>query len=334
MSGEVKPRLVAGRQGHSRVVQGVLVVVAAVLVILPDLLRLDAYVPFAQLVAFRPQLMAVGLALAGLVALRRNWRPAAVGLAVVALVGGALLVPRAVAGGAAAGPAPDARTLTVLALNVKNGSADLERVAGMIRRLHPDLVSLPESGPRYAAQLRAALEGTGYRVRSAPDGTVADVDAVTVAVAPTLGAVRVVAGPRGVFPSLEVSGGALGRLRFVAFHAAAPVPARMDGWVGDLQLLRQWCDAVAPALVAGDFNATLDHSVFRRAISGCRDAAAELGRGLVGTWPSGWPSWLGPQIDHVLTTEALAPVELRVLEVPGTNHRALVVRITRAGNPR
>lgn len=135
---------------HSRVALGALVVAGAVLVILPDLLRLDTYLPFAQLVAFRPQLVPVALALAVLVALRRDWRPAAAGLAVVALVGGALLVPRAVAGGAAAGPAPGG-TLTVLALNVKNGSADLDSVAGMIRRLHPDLVSLPEYGPRYAA---------------------------------------------------------------------------------------------------------------------------------------------------------------------------------------
>ncbi len=311
---------------------GALAVAGAVLVILPDLLRLDAYVPFAQLVAFRSQLVAVGLVLAGLVALRRSWRATATGLALVALVGGALLVPRAVAGGAAAEPAPGTGSLSVLALNVKNGSADLGAVAGMIRRLRPDLVSLPESGPQYAGRLRAALQGSGYLVRSAPDGAVADVDAVTVAVAPTLrrpgpGDVRVVTGPRGVFPSLEVSGGALGRLRFVAFHAAAPVPTRMDGWVGDLQRLRQWCDAAGPAIVAGDFNATLDHSVFRRAISGCRDTAAELGRGLIGTWPSGWPRWLGPQIDHVLVTESLAPVSLDVLDVPGTNHRAVIAGI-------
>lgn len=306
--------------------------VAAVLVLLPDLLRLDRYLPFAQLVAFRPQLVTVGLALAVLVALRRSWRPAAAGLAAVALVGGALLVPRAVAGGFAAEPAPGAAGLTVLALNVKRGSADLDRVAGMIRRFRPDLVSLPESGPDYAGRLRAALRGSGYLVRSAPART--DVDAVTVAVASTLGDVRVVVGPRGVFPSMEVSGGTLGRLRFVAFHAAAPVPTRMDGWVGDLQRLRQWCDASRPAIVAGDFNATLDHSVLRRAMSGCRDTAAEVGAGLIGTWPSGRPRLLVPQIDHVLVTGSLAPVSLDVLDVPGTNHRALLARVARAGDPR
>lgn len=304
-----------------------LVGVGAILVLLPDLLRLDRYVPFAQLVAFRPQLVAVALGVAILLALRRRRRATAAGLAAVALVGGALLVPRAVGGDAAAGSAPG--TLTVLALNVRNGSADLGTVAGMIRRLHPDLVSLPESGPQYASQLRAALRGTGYLVRSSPDGAVADVDAVTVAVAPELGDVRIVPGPRGVFPSLEVTGGELGRLRFVAFHAAAPVPTRMDGWIGDLQRLRQWCGSGPPAIVAGDFNATLDHSVFRRAISGCRDTAAELGRGLIATWPSSLPRWLGPQIDHVLVTESLAPVSLDVLDVPGTNHRALVAHIAR-----
>lgn len=313
---------------------GALAVAGAVLVILPDLLRLDSHLPFAQLVAFRPVLVAAGLALAVLVALRRGRRATAVGLALVALVGAALLVPRAVAGGPATEPAADAGRLTVLALNVKDGSADVGRVAGLVRLVRPDLVSLPESGPEYAGQLRAALRGSGYLVRSAPDAGVADVDAVTVAVAPTLGDVRVVPGPRGVFPSLEVLGGDLGRLRFVAFHAAAPVPTRMDGWVGDLHRLRQWCGAAGPAIVAGDFNATLDHSVFRRAISGCWDTGAEVGRGLVGTWPSGWPRWLGAHIDHVLVTESLAPVSLDVLDVPGTNHRALVANIARGGDAR
>ncbi len=317
-----------GSPYRSRVL-GALVVALAVLVLLPDLLRLDRYVPFAQLVALRPQLVVVGFVIAVLVALRRSRRATAAGLAAGALVAGALLVPRAVAGGPAAEPAPGGGRLTVLALNVKEGSADVSRVTGLIRRLRPELVSLPESGPRYASQLRSALRGTGYRVRSAPDGAVADADAVTVAVAPVLGDVRIVAGPRGVFPSLEVSGGELGRLRFVAFHAAAPVPARMDGWVNDLQRLRQWCAAGPPAIVAGDFNATLDHSVFRRAISGCRDAAAELGHGLIATWPSRLPRWLGPQIDHVLVTESLAPVSLDVLDVPGTNHRALVAHVAR-----
>lgn len=307
---------------------GVLAVSGAVLVVLPDLLRLDTHMPFAQLLAFRPQLVTAMVALAVLVALRRRWRPVAVGLVLVALVGGALLAPRAISDGPVLAPDPSTpRVLTVLALNVTDGSADVDQVAGMIRRAGPDLVSLPEAGPDYARELQAALRGAGYRVRSAPDGVVRDVDTVAVALAPSLGDARAIAGPRGVFPSLEVAGGALGRLRFVAFHAAAPVPGRMDGWVGDLQRLRRWCDAERPAAVAGDFNATLDHLVLRNAMSGCRDTAAELGSGLVGTWPSSWPRWLGPQIDHVLVTEGVAPVGLDVLDVAGTNHRALVARI-------
>lgn len=312
------------RPSPASVALGVVVVVAAVLVVLPDLFRLDRYIPFAQLVALRPYLLVLTAVAAVLVALRRRWWPPAAGLGLVVLVGAALVVPRAV-GSEPAGAAP--RVLTVLALNVQEGSASVQRIAGLIRRYDPDLIALPEAGAEYADRLSRAVAGTGYRFRSSPDATATQIDAITVGIAPRLGRTRIVIGDRGVFPSIEVTGGALGRLRFVAFHAAAPVPGRMAGWRGDLWLLPQWCASERPAIVAGDFNATLDHSVLRRAMTGCRDSAAELGRGLVATWPARWPRWLGAQIDHVLITEELQAVSFAVFDVAGTDHRAVLARV-------
>lgn len=70
-----------------------------------------------------------------------------------------------------------------------------------------------------------------------------------------------------------MSGGGLGRLEFVAFHAAAPVADLTDRRRRDLGLLRQWCLS-GHAIVAGGLNATLDHSVLRDNVSGCSDAAS------------------------------------------------------------
>jgi endonuclease/exonuclease/phosphatase (EEP) superfamily protein YafD len=80
-------------------------------------------------------------------------------------------------------------------------------------------------------------------------------------------------------------------------------------------------------IVAGDFNATLDHSVFRSAIAGCADAAEQAGEGLTATWSTRWPRWLGPQIDHVLVTGGITTETLSVHDVPGSDHRAVLTRL-------
>jgi len=54
------------------------------------------------------------------------------------------------------------------------------------------------------------------------------------------------------------------------------------------------------------------------------DAAAERGRGLVATWRSDLPRWFGLQIDHVFTTGGIQLTSLQVLDIPGSDHRALL----------
>jgi endonuclease/exonuclease/phosphatase (EEP) superfamily protein YafD len=127
------------------------------------------------------------------------------------------------------------------------------------------------------------------------------------------------------FRWMQVTGGALGAVRVVAVHVAAPIPGLMQGWISEFGMLQQWC---APGrgsnIVIGDVNATLDHSPLRSGITGCTDAAADRGQGLVATWPSTWPRWFGVQIDHVFTAGGLRPKSLRVLDIPGSDHRALL----------
>jgi endonuclease/exonuclease/phosphatase (EEP) superfamily protein YafD len=74
-------------------------------------------------------------------------------------------------------------------------------------------------------------------------------------------------------------------------------------------------------------NATLDHAPLRSAVTGCTDAAADVGQGLVATWPTRWPRWFGVQIDHVFTGGGLRAASAQVLDLPGSDHRALLTRI-------
>jgi endonuclease/exonuclease/phosphatase (EEP) superfamily protein YafD len=80
-------------------------------------------------------------------------------------------------------------------------------------------------------------------------------------------------------------------------------------------------------VLAGDFNATLDHSAFRAATEGCTDAGAERGQGLVPTWPTRTPGWLGVQIDHVLSTGGIHAESFAVYPLPGSDHRAILARL-------
>ncbi|MGB0120012.1 MAG: endonuclease/exonuclease/phosphatase family protein, partial [Solirubrobacterales bacterium] len=79
-----------------------------------------------------------------------------------------------------------------------------------------------------------------------------------------------------------------------------------------------------PWVLAGDFNATLDHKRFRDVIdTGYRDVADVMGQGIVSTWPSDFTWPLPVTIDHVLTEDPVAIIGYDVEAVAGSDHRAI-----------
>jgi endonuclease/exonuclease/phosphatase (EEP) superfamily protein YafD len=307
--------------------------VCAAVALFPDIVfEIDRFTPFAQLVSLRPFTTA-GLGLAAIAvaaaALRyRMFRPLAAGLVVVALAGAATVLPRAVPAPAPASGS-GSRALTVMAFNAFNGGADVNAVAALVRVERPDIVSLVEAGGRYRARLAPLVEPLGYRLYpSSSRRGGEEVSGVTAVVAAGLGNVRAEVVGRGMpFPSVQLTGGNLGDLRFLAFHSVAPRRGDVPQWRSDLARLPAWCAGSTPAIVAGDFNATLDNSTFRSAIAGCTDAAAGRGDGLVPTWPTWLPDWIGPQIDHVLVTPGIVAETFGVREIPGSDHRAVITRL-------
>jgi len=292
----------------------------------PELFGLASSWPFMQVVAFR-LVAAVGLlALAVLtVLIRRRWWPVALVLGAVAGVALSWVLPRALAAPPpAAGP-----ELTVLSFNVFQGRADPAALAAEIRQSTPDLVVLPEAGQSFARRLNPLLADLHYLSSVTTAADEPDGFGIVVLTSPRLGKVSAIPLALGTeFPWMQLTGGGLGEVHVVAVHTAAPVPGMVPAWERDLDMLGQWCAGGHEArILVGDMNATMDHAPLRSAIAGCTDAAADRGQGLVATWPTRWPRWFGVQIDHVFTGGGLRAASVQVLDLPGSDHRALLTRI-------
>ncbi len=308
-------------------------VVLAAGLLLPDLVGLDRWLPFAVFVALRPVLTAltvVGVA-AALLWRRRRAAPrrtsgllGLVGVAAVAVVAATLVVPRAVPDPA---PPPGGTELTVLELNVYEGGADVATVAAIIDRAHPDLVVLPEAGERFRRALAARVPS--YRSWTNVGPAAPDVRGIVVLASPRAGAVtaeRVDGDTR--YPWAELTGGILGPTRLAAVHLVSVVPEWISYWPGELAMLQRWCGPDAGStMIVGDFNATADHSGFRSGTAGCTDAATARGESLTATWPTDLPRAAGAQIDHVLTRDGPAARSVEVVDVPRSDHRGLLVHL-------
>lgn len=303
---------------------------AATAVLVPEAFGRERTSGWPILLAARPAFAgAVGVVAGTLAAVSVRARPVAlgaVGVAGVVLASGRLR--------SATSPGPT--TLTVLVANVWQGRADPDALAAILEAERPDLVVLPESGERFRARLEDRLKpDLGYAAHCAPPPgphprVPKNLDGpwTTVLTAPSLGDVRVApVDTGGLYGWLEVAGGELGDVRVLATHPVAPVPGLVRRWADELDLLAAWRAAGSgPTVVAGDLNTTVEH----RALAALGDARAP---GYPPTWPTRWPRWLGFRIDHVLAGGGLTVRASHVLDLPGSDHRAVLAHLGPAVTP-
>ncbi|NMI00097.1 endonuclease/exonuclease/phosphatase family protein [Pseudonocardia acidicola] len=298
---------------------------AAAMAVLPDRLRLDRRFPFVDVAAWRPHAAVTAAAGAAVLATGKGSRPAAAVVGTVALAGISAVARRAIA---APAPAPGPGDLTILSANVLKGRADTGELARLIERETPDVVVLPEAGPDFRDKLMPLVADLGYRSWVSAEPGTADLWGVTLLASARAGDLRVRTGYEMRCHYLQATGGILGRRDLFAVHAASPLKPRWTPvWRSDLELVAGWCGAPVPPIVAGDFNATLDHSLLRAGLGGCRSAATGTGRALAGTYPSSLPRWLGIQIDHVLVPADAVTTRFEIVDVAGSDHRAVLARV-------
>ena len=112
----------------------------------------------------------------------------------------------------------------------------------------------------------------------------------------------------------------------VAVHLTPPIPdaLAMQRWRADLaQLPAADPDDGVVTVLAGDFNATMDHSAFRWLLgTGYVDAADATGAGLIPTWHSGWVPPV--TLDHIVVERGVGVRDVRVYDMGRSDHRAVV----------
>ncbi|MCD2185623.1 endonuclease/exonuclease/phosphatase family protein [Actinomycetospora soli] len=313
----------------------------ALAVLLPGYVGLDRVTPFVQLAALTPLLLVVVMVSAFVgrfagVLVRRKGPPlderrprlfaagfaALVAAALVALTTAGIVGSRLLADDAPVG----SRGPTVLTLNTDRGRADVDALAALVRERAADVVVLPEAGNLYRARLTALLPD--YRGWSADAPSPDDAASTSLLLGPRVPAPQIRSVPGRLFGTLDAT---VSGVRIVAVHVAAPVPPGQVGlWRDDLaRLVAPACGSrpASPTIVAGDLNATADHSVLRAATAGCTDALPSVGSGTVATYPTDLPRWFGLQIDHVLVGGGLGVADAEVLDVPGSDHRAVLARL-------
>ena len=277
--------------------------------------------------AYTPYLVAAGLGLVALLLLRRAWRPLIVAAACT-LTLAALTAPRLLpqAQPAAAGP-----TLRVMAVNLYGGEGAVTTVLELARRHDVDVLALVELTPQAARAFAAAGVGDPLRhqyLHTGPTVVGAGIySRYPITPAPDLE-------PAGQFamPAVRMAVPDAAAVEMVAVHPVPPVAGLSRQWRGNLRALPPASPTGPVRLLAGDFNATLDHAPLRDLIAtGYTDAADAVGAGLTGTWrPVTWPASLAPpvQIDRVLVDRRAAVRWFAAYPVPGSDHRAVLVEVT------
>lgn len=284
------------------------------------ILGIDGNRVTAALIALTPYVTLFGLVVAAVaLALRHWWIGGTVLVLVLALVG--MLVPRAFA---SAQPAAHGGKLRVMSSNQYLGHADVRTIVRLVRENQVDVLNLLELTPREVSELERAglFDLLPFRVlKPQPGGAGSGIASRYPLTELSL------AGPsRMAQPSarLSVNGAPV---ELVAVH---PIPPTTDAteWKKELAGLPR-PDSTGPVRVlAGDFNSTVDHASFRDLLSGgYTDAALSKGDGFVPTWPaSGFPPPV--TIDHVLVDPRIAVQSYRVLDVPDSDHHAVLAELT------
>jgi endonuclease/exonuclease/phosphatase (EEP) superfamily protein YafD len=278
--------------------------------------------PAAPLLSFTPQVAVA--ALLGPLVLRRKGAAATAALTGTALA--AVVLPRMIKR-----PQPVTRgpVLRVATANLQHGRAREEAIVSLVQRTGADVLFVQELTETAMNRLKQAgltdllphqvIDVRGDSARGC--GIYARFPLSNGLSLTPVSAVQATA-------RLELPGGQHADL--VCVHPHPPKPPwsrrRVARWRQELTVLPPPAGSPAdpPRVLAGDFNASLDHAHFRGLLRlGHVDAASQMGKGLVPTWAPWGRSPGLLTLDHVLIDPRCAVLAASVHHLPGSDHQAV-----------
>lgn len=296
-------------------------------------LSLDAFSPLVAWVSFTPYVAVLLVVGAGL-AFAWHARAAAGVMLVMGFVLVALVAPRTVeknSGGSV--DHVGASYTKILSANLLKGHASPRAFTQLVRASDPDVVAMQELTPEFWASIvRDGGIGEAYRYRWAQPQAQRNGFGIMsrhplkklIPKDPSLTEL--------IWPEFALGGTPIS-LRTI--HPSPPVaPVSTRGWQRNLSELpaaegvnengdRWHHDRLR--VVAGDFNATLDHREFRRLLDrGFVDAGNEKGAGMTPTWEG---DFFRLTIDHIVVDDHLDVVDYSVHDLPGSDHNAVFAEL-------
>lgn len=234
-------------------------------------------------------------------------------------------------GSTAADPAGSRADVVVLLLNTLMGAADAAEIAARAIAVDATVLALPECPERLARAIAAELAAHGRDVQAFGTRENAWPTAETWLLvdrrsghyrqvdAPSMQLGAVIAEP------IDHDGPTL-----AAVHPPAPMGlVGLPAWRRYVKVAVDVARTRPDAIVAGDFNTTLDHEPMAD-LTPYVDAATVVGRGAEGTWPARLPALLATPIDHVLIRpDRWSVLGTRTYRVGASDHRAVVAQLAR-----
>ncbi|MGI5273684.1 endonuclease/exonuclease/phosphatase family protein [Nonomuraea sp. CA-218870] len=220
------------------------------------------------------------------------------------------------------------RPFRVLTVNLLFGRAEPQAVMDLVRRLRPDALSTQELTPGAVAELDSAGLGEimPHRVLMAEWSAAGSGIFSRHPLEALPGALPPLEGHNMPVARLALPG--VAPVEFFDVHPVPPIGPHATAWHAALEALPGSSDR-AVRILAGDFNASLDHAPMRRLLArGYKDAADQVGAGLIPTWPANRRIPPVITIDHVLVDERVGVKAVSVHDVPGTDHRAVFAELS------
>jgi endonuclease/exonuclease/phosphatase (EEP) superfamily protein YafD len=297
-----------------------LVFVAAVGVVLSQLLTLLPVWPLTLIEHFRVQMLVGGLLIAaGALALRPRYFDAVLLATLLHLV---WLLPDLVR---SPRPVPAGRPVRVLLLNVLSSNARFDDVRRLIADTNPDIIALSEIRQNWLDELAPALSAYPHRNEHPRIDNFGLALYARDALGPLTGGVEYA----GAFPSIVATVGADPTTAFgiVLTHPMPPMTGEYQRLLDEqLVAVGVRARALAPrSIILGDFNSTPWSRPFRRITEASGFCDSRAGFGLQTSWVPEISRIMQIPIDHALVSCNIGVRDHRIERDVGSDHRPVII---------